>query len=117
MSSCESYTKIYNSLPDDLQEFIKKEYVYGYLEEQTVIQSYKQIVKSDSSRALFLSNPYMQVIVAILNNNNIVRELCNIDEEFKRVFTQIFVNKQRIFIRIEDPIRDFALSLLYNKYH
>jgi hypothetical protein len=96
------------------------------LKEVSIKELYKiycDIVTSEESNKLIVSQDLYDIIGFILITENKGRVLLNYllndsdDIEFKLLYKQIIVEKKRYFEKIEDPIRSFALALLYKKYH
>lgn len=82
---------------------------------------YKNIIESEDSRRLFLSPDLRNIIGFVLTSKDkrLLEYILNEsdDNEFKHMYKSMVVEGKKNFIKIPDPINDFALSLLYYKYH
>jgi len=83
---------------------------------------YCDAVNSEDSRQLCVTEDLLNIIGYILTTDEDKRlkkyllEESN-DEDFKFVYEDCIVKGNKHFIRVNDPIRQFALTLLFYKYH
>ena len=88
-----------------------------------LFEIYKKIIDSEDSRRLHVSKDLYNIIGFLLVTKNKGKHLLDYllndsdDKEFKHMYQTTVVEGKRNFIKIEDPLYDFALALLYYKYH
>lgn len=84
---------------------------------------YVKIIDSEDSRRLCMSKDLYNIIgfilVSIDKGKHLLDYIINEsnDKEFKHIYNTTILKGKKYFVKIEDPIQDFALALLYYKYH
>ena len=90
---------------------------------EDLFEIYVKVIKSEESRRLEVSRDLYNMIGFVLLTKNKGKALLDYllnnsdDEEFKYMYTSTVLEGKTYFAKIEDPVENFAMALLYHKYH
>ncbi len=78
---------------------------------------YIKILNMNDCKQLSLTLPYINIILNILNNKQLLNFTIKNDIYFKQGYKDIIINKKRYFILLSHEYEDLALYILFNYYH